>query len=88
MTEPVTIERISREEFDAVAKWSIESQAIRKLQPGEAIKYPCRWKHSGNTKSCHGAAMAAHAAKRENIHIRFRCYNGSVYVLRLEEGGE
>ena len=81
------IEKISSEEFYAVRQsLGRESEAIRSLKPGEAIKFPCRWKHS-KIHSCSGTSMAHYAATRVNSHISFRCYQGNCYVLRLEEGG-
>ena len=59
-----------------------ETVAIRALLPGEAIRFPCRWKHS---RICHGYSSAVVAAKRAGFRIRSGCRDGVVYVMRLPE---
>ena len=59
-----------------------ETVAIRALLPGEAIKFPCRWKHS---RICHGYGLAHQTAKRAGFRIRSVCRDGVGYVMRLPE---
>jgi hypothetical protein len=57
-----------------------ETVAIRALLPGEAIRFPCRWKHSD--RLCHGYGLALQTAKRAGFRIRSVCRDGVVYVMR------
>ena len=57
-----------------------ETVAIRALLPGEAIRFPCRWKHSD--RLCHGSGLALQTAKRAGFRIRSVCRDGVVYVMR------
>ena len=59
-----------------------ETVAIRALLPGEAIRFPCRWKHS---RICHGYSSAVVAAKRAGFNIECKCVDRVVYVMRLPE---
>ncbi|MAH45504.1 hypothetical protein CMI37_06730 [Candidatus Pacearchaeota archaeon] len=62
---------------------SEETLAIRALQPGEAIKFPCRWKHHhGN---CSGYVAAYSTAAKAGFKLTGRCRDGVVYVMRLPE---
>jgi len=60
-----------------------ETVAIRALLPGEAIRFPCRWKHSG--RLCHGYSSVLVAAKRVGFRIKTKCRDEVVYVMRLAE---
>jgi hypothetical protein len=57
-----------------------ETVAIQALLPGEAIRFPCRWKHSD--RLCHGYGLALQTAKRAGFRIRSVCRDGVVYVMR------
>ena len=59
-----------------------ETVAIRALLPGEAIRFPCRWKHS---QICHGYSSAVTTAKRAGFSIKCKCVDRVVYVMRLAE---
>jgi len=58
---------------------SEETVAIRALLPGEAIRFPCRWKHS---RICHGYSSAVTTARRAGFCVRSVCRDGVVYVMR------
>jgi hypothetical protein len=58
-----------------------ETAAVRALQPGEAIKFPCRWKHS---YVCHGAGSFRASAKDSGFRIITRCKDKMVYVMRID----
>jgi hypothetical protein len=62
---------------------SEETLAIRALQPGEAIKFPCRWKHHhGN---CSGYVAAYSTAAKAGFKLTGRCRDKVVYVMRTAE---
>ena len=62
---------------------SEETVAIRALQPGEAIKFPCRWKHQhGN---CSGYVSAYTTATKAGFQVTARCRDKVVYVMRTAE---
>ena len=61
---------------------SEETVAIRALLPGEAIRFPCRWKHS---RICHGYSSAVTAANRAGFSIKCKCVDRVVYVMRRAE---
>ena len=61
---------------------SEETVAIRALLPGEAIKFPCRWKHS---RICHGYSSVHSTARRAKFRVDSRCRDGVVYVMRRAE---
>ena len=84
------IESITRAEFDAVPRAarggarlaSPETQALQALAVGTAIKFPCRWKHS-TPRNCNSRAGFHLAAKRVGHKIILRCYQGTVYAVRI-----
>jgi hypothetical protein len=59
-----------------------EFTAVRELQPGEAIRFPCRWKHS---RICHGYSSVHSTARRSGFSVDSRCRDGVVYVMRRAE---
>ena len=65
-----------------------ESLAVAKLEPGEAIKFPCRWKHrikkSGqpSPNACVGASVVRAAGIRAGFVVASTCRNKVVYVMR------
>jgi hypothetical protein len=62
---------------------SEETVAIRALQPGEAIKFPCRWTHQNS--NCSGYVAAYNTATKAGFRMTGRCRDGVVYVMRLAE---
>jgi hypothetical protein len=60
-----------------------EMSAVRRLQIGEAIRFPCRWSHNLRSHNICGAYNAANsAASREKIKVTVRCREGFVHVIR------
>ena len=62
-----------------------ETKAVLALAVGEALKYPCRWKHThykGN-HYCGGGHVIHAGVKRYGISIRTTCQNGVLYVMRV-----
>jgi len=66
----------------------LEFQAVQKLEPGEAIKFPCRWKHSDRgaghlTTICSGVSNAYVHGRVHKLHLQALCRDGIVYVGRV-----
>lgn len=83
----MTIQKISTEEFEALNLASgraqlPETSAVRNLDLGEAIKFPCRWNHNSKA-GCNGLSTIRVAAIRQGITIRAACRDGTVYVMRV-----
>jgi hypothetical protein len=79
----MAIEKIPREDFPK--SWnglSEESAAVMNLQPGEAVKFPCRWPHHGSV--CEGSNNLYTAARRRGFRVSVRCRDKMVYVMRRE----
>lgn len=90
----MTIERITREEFEAVPKPrskgspSPEVAALRAMNVGEGIKFPCRWKHdTRNRCASHSAIRGIKQSPLSPVSLGWkltiRCHQGTVYVLRI-----
>lgn len=68
-----------------------ESLAVAKLEPGEAIKFPCRWKHkikkSGqpSPNACSGVNVVRATGSRAGFVVASTCRNKVVYVMRTAE---
>lgn len=77
------IEEITSEEFYSVRKGKTlapELVAVRALQPGQAIKFPCRWPHG---RGCQGAAAAHITIRKMNFKIQTSCVDKILRVQRL-----
>jgi hypothetical protein len=59
-----------------------EMLAVRALLPGEAIKFPCRWRHFPKTNMCAGVSSAHTTAKRSGFKTSGTCRDGYVYIAR------
>jgi hypothetical protein len=82
------IKKISAEDFPKRKNGpSEESTAVMNLQPGEAVKFPCRWPHDTNINNdrCHANAQWYAAARRRGFRISVRCRDEMVYVMRRED---
>lgn len=87
------IERITQQDFDTLPvrqrpgqDLSPETHAILKLAIGEGFKTPCHWKHYKG--ACGGASTVHGTAKRHGMVVRTRCYQGTLYVLRIAPKGD
>jgi hypothetical protein len=81
----MAIEKIPREDFPKRKNGlSEESASVMDLQPGEAVKFPCRWPHttSINNDRCHANAQWYAAARRRGFRVSIRCRDKMVYVMR------
>ena len=81
----MAIEKIRPEDFPRSERGlylgvSEESTAVRALQPGEAVRYPCRWEHHGSL--CKGYGVAYAMARRSGCRVSIRCLDKMVYVMR------
>ena len=80
----MAIEKILREDFPKSKNGlSEESAAVMNLQPGEAVKFPCRWEHIGGSH-CKGSNNIYTAARRRGFRVSVRCRDKMVYVMRRE----
>ena len=62
-----------------------EYAAVRDLELGEAIKFPCRWRHSGRGASkCAGVLNTYVIARQRDMKLQSTCQDGVVYVGRIE----
>jgi hypothetical protein len=60
--------------------------AVRRLQMGEAIRFPCRWDHTSTRNNvCAGYNAAHSAANREGIDVIVRCREQFVHVMRVNK---
>ena len=67
-----------------------EFEAVRALKVGEAIKFPCTWKHSirwGKYDICNGRAGAMGADRKDAPYKKFQtaCIDKVIYVRRLKD---
>ena len=60
-----------------------EFDAVRALEVGEAIKFPCTWKH-GKSGNCYGV-LGIRSAMGKAKPVKVRCNDGWVYVHRIGE---
>ena len=60
-----------------------EFDAVRALEVGEAIKFPCTWKH-GNRGQC-SSLITIKSTMGKAKPVTVRCKDGWVYVHRLSE---
>ena len=78
---------------------SQEWDAVRDLKPGEAIKFPCRWKHTVTTRwradgqsydyaPCQARTTIAIIARGQQRKLQSACTDKWVYVRRLEDAEE
>jgi len=91
----MTIEFIRPDEIPRARRRSPrpELAAVRGLEVGEAIKFPCRWKHGSGrfpSRDCTGRIGIYQAAHRErsygrSVFVRTACVDGTMYVERLAE---
>ena len=58
---------------------SDETKAVRQLQPGEAIKFPCRWPHG---RQCHGKGKFYAIARMSGFKIAAKCKDNMVFIKR------
>jgi len=68
-----------------------EFSAVRQLQPGEAIKFPCRWHHHGKGQgSCAGVLNTLRNGRVHGFRLHSICHEvdgeRTVYVGRLDSG--
>jgi len=62
-----------------------ETLRLETLLVDEGFKVPCRWKHSPPPKNgCGGHGIMHGVARRAGFKISSRCWQGTVYVLRVE----
>ena len=83
----MAIEKIQAEDFpnpQPAHALTEESAAVMALQPGEAVKFPCRWKHHSRN-DCKGSNSLRAAARRQGFRVSITCQNKMVYVMRREE---
>jgi len=84
----MSIESITTEEFERGFGLPIvygkrpnpETCAVLQLQVGEAIKFPCRWRHN---RYCFGAGMASRSSVKYSQVVKTRCVDKIIYVMRL-----
>jgi hypothetical protein len=57
-----------------------ESAAVMALQPGEVVRFPCRWRHRGS--QCTGSNSLYQAGRRRGFRVSIRCRDKMVYVMR------
>ena len=79
------IERIDPSEFPGNShdrSRSAELTEFKKLGIGEALKCPCRWNHTSESKTCGGANLFRSAARRYGWRVRTSCQERVVYVMR------
>jgi hypothetical protein len=57
-----------------------EYEAVKTLEAGEAIKFPCRWNHSKNGNQCSGVAQMFGVAKMMGVQVKAICRDAWVYV--------
>jgi hypothetical protein len=87
------VETVRPEDFPRSARQiGVEAQAIKELQPGGAIRFPCRWKHSNTSAEevdtggiCGGRGTAYAGARRNGFRVNVRCRDGMVYVMRMAD---
>lgn len=85
----MTIEQISREQFEAtrprrygVSRPSPETAEFAKLAVDGALKTPCRWQHNAQN-GCAGSGLLTSYARRHGMSARTFHANGAIYVLRV-----
>ena len=60
-----------------------EFDAVRALEVGEAIKFPCTWKHSITTDQCSGTVTLWQIARGFKRKIYTVCSDKWLYVHRI-----
>lgn len=81
----MTIEKIRFEDMpdQPLGRSTIpEFDAVRALNPGDAVKFACTWKHYDSNRTCGGATGAYTAAKKAGFVVKSYCRDGVVYVGR------
>ena len=70
-----------------------EEIAIKELEIGEALRFPCRWKHDpwkdskyNRGDKCRSRSFIHLKAKKFNMKLKATCVDGYVYVLRKVYG--
>ena len=93
--EQVDIDDIPEKVFRGAGERAEEYSAVRSLDVGQAIAFPCRWHHSGNGGSqCAGVMNINNIARRYGWELRATCTDetgdtptrvtvGKVYVGRI-----
>ena len=61
-----------------------EYDAVRALEVGEAIKFPCTWKH-GKSGNCSGVVGIRATMPPPVKEFKFKCKDGWVYAHRIGE---
>ena len=61
-----------------------EFNAVRTLEVGEAIKFPCTWKH-GKSGNCYGVTGIRATMPPPVKEFKFKCKDGWVYAHRIGE---
>lgn len=81
------VEKIDPKDFPGVrvgggrGPWpSEEMAAVQALQPGEALKFKCRWPHVDSL--CKGYNPTYSIARRRGFRVSIICRDKTVYVLR------
>ena len=65
-----------------------EYDAVRALEAGEAIKFPCRWPHKGVRTiryQCNAILYVRVIGQKARFSLSAKCHEGWVYVHRLSE---
>ena len=92
------VKKINPEDFPRTKmrprRLTVEMAAIRNLKHGEAIKFPCRWKHSRSKSGqtvCSGSSSAYQTARRARnegiiaFHVTVKCQRKVLYVMRRDK---
>ena len=83
----MTITSITKAEFEAIVPMrgrgikAPETRALEALEAGVGFKVPCSRKHAKTT--CTGSQLLHHGARRLGFTIETRCYQSTLYVLRI-----
>ena len=59
--------------------------AVRTLEPGMAIRFPCHYGHNKKRRECGGRPAVYLAAKNEGFKVHTRCMDKVFYVWRDSE---
>lgn len=83
----MTIERIAFEDFpkrngghNGGRPRTEEGEAIRALQPGEALRFDCRWGHHHGVCGAH--SMVWRIEQRDGLRLQAACRDNYFYVKR------
>lgn len=74
--------KISPDDMPAKLNRHLDYDAVRALEEGEAIKFPCRWAHNG-IQSCRSSFNLRFLFRKNQWAGRWICKDGWVYVHRL-----